>query len=159
MVAFGPPSHTRRGTDEWEKYFKSEVLEKWDAHSCLKSYRWHQEKSGWGQLLHTGHRDKNNQGATPSLQAFLESLGFRKQKTHWGSSTFDPATDKPPHVIIRRISVATIFFANVEIGQLSKRVFHYAVRLTHSSLKLCWVGCVTRRGYIGIHLVVASRKM
>lgn len=159
MVTFEPPSSSPGGTNQWEKFFKSEVLAKWDAHPCLKSYRRHQEKPRWGQLLHKGQRDEYKQGATSSLQAFLESLVFRKQKTHWGSQTFDPATDKPPHVIICRISVVTISFANVEIGQLSKRVFHYAVRLTHSSLKLCWVGCVTRRGYIGIHLVVASRKM
>ena len=57
MVTFKLPFPTSGGTDEWEKFFQSEVLAKRDAHPCLKSYHWRQEKSGWGQLLHKSQRD------------------------------------------------------------------------------------------------------
>ena len=53
--------------------------------------------------MHKGQRDDYNKGATSSLQAFLEYLGFRKEKTHWGSQRFAPATEEPPYV--RKVNI------------------------------------------------------
>ena len=48
MVTFKLPFPTSGGTDEWEKFFQSEVLAKRDAHPCLKSYHWRQENQAGG---------------------------------------------------------------------------------------------------------------
>lgn len=102
MVAFEPPNASREGTDAWERYFKAEVLEKWETYSCLRSYRWEQEKSGWGKLVHQGRRDEQNRGATTLLQELLVSKGFRKGANPWGSERFEPDSDDIPMVLILR---------------------------------------------------------
>lgn len=103
MVAFEPPSSSREGTDAWEQYFESEVLQKWAHHPCLRRYQWKQEKSGWGQLVHLGTRDEERQGGTTLLREFLQSKGFKKSTNHWGAERWDPASENVPAVRIHII--------------------------------------------------------
>lgn len=81
MVAFGPPKYSRKLADEWEQYFKDNILPKFE------SVNWSQEKSGWGWLECSD---------TSRVYEILSAYGWQLGMTHWGDNRYDPTQQKPP---------------------------------------------------------------
>jgi hypothetical protein len=82
MIAFEPPD-SQQFTDKWEKYFKESILPE-----LKDDFEWSQEEFGWGNLEGKDHK---------RVCKVMETNGWERGVTWWGSLRFDPVQQEPPH--------------------------------------------------------------
>jgi hypothetical protein len=83
LIAFEPPEYSEQLTVEWKKHFEERILPKLKG-----SFKW-QEESGLG-----GHLEGEDQELVCKV---MNTYGWNRGVTFWGSPRFDPVQQEPPH--------------------------------------------------------------
>jgi hypothetical protein len=84
LIAFEPPEYSEQLTVEWKTHFKESILPQ------LKGrFKWSEEESGSG-----GHLEGEDQELVCKV---MNTYGWNRGVTFWGSLRFDPVQQEPPH--------------------------------------------------------------
>ncbi|KAF2158937.1 hypothetical protein M409DRAFT_30568 [Zasmidium cellare ATCC 36951] len=97
LVAFEPPTASPEGTNAWEQYFKSEILDKWTTsyYELSLAFTW-EERQGHGVFTPVGRYDLAQlPRAVNTLYGLLQSKGFTMTRNMMGTR-FDPCADATP---------------------------------------------------------------